>query len=211
MFGHPLTDKGSGSAQGPPGVGFKLTNTSDYDLDYKRLYCVLAPIHPTDVVNLDPLNKTIDRFKTQYNTILEGKFQEKSVRCLNAVLADIKADQFLSIREEYSKYLKNQLDSHLRKVINEKLNGIELPFTDNNLSKIIDEKLNGFAEHHLQSRMLENTLIPHSQRFEQKKCFRRLPASPSKSTTHRECPNEGLSLKSCTSQLDAIIRDANSS
>ena len=151
LFGHPLTDKTSGDARGPPGVGFKLTDTGDYDFDYKRLCCLSAPIDPTDAVNLDALNKTIDRFKTQYNTILEEKFQDKSVQSLNAVLADLKADQLYSIREEYSKVLKDQLDSHVRKFVDEKLNGKELPFTDNNLSKIIDEKLNDFVEHRLQS------------------------------------------------------------
>ena len=108
VFGQPLgktNRRGLNNSRGPPGVGFKLTETGDYDLDYKRLCRVSTPIDPTDADNLDALKKTIDRFKTQYDTILEEKFQEKSVQSLNTVLADLKADQLYSIRVEYIKNL----------------------------------------------------------------------------------------------------------
>ena len=97
------------------------------------------------------MNKTINKLRVQIDASFEKKFEVKSAQFMNTVLANIKADQLLSIREEYSKVLKNQLDSHVSKVIDEKLDGKKLPFTDNNLSKIIDEKLNDFVEHRLQS------------------------------------------------------------
>ena len=105
----------------------------------------------TDIVKVDGLNKTIDELRAQVDASFDKKFEVKSMQFMNTVLADIKADQLLSIREEYSKVLKDQLDSHVRKFVDEKLNGKELPFTDNNLSKIIDGKLNDFVEHRLQS------------------------------------------------------------
>ena len=110
VFGQPLSDKHSAAARGPPGVGFNLTENGDYDLKYKRLCFVSAPMDKTDSDNLDTLNKSIDLLKTQYESVLEKKFQEKSTYFLNTVLADIRADQLLSVREEYIKTFKNQLD-----------------------------------------------------------------------------------------------------
>lgn len=86
--------------RGPPGVGFNVTESGDYDIDKKRLTNVAAPLHDTDATNrvyveklftslnnavkattYDPLNVKLQTLQSDLGTIrksiatLEKNFQ----------------------------------------------------------------------------------------------------------------------------------------
>ena len=57
VFGRRLS-RAAGS-RGPPGIGYKLTNNGQFDLENKRL-CNVAPANElNDVVNLDTLQRIV--------------------------------------------------------------------------------------------------------------------------------------------------------
>ena len=53
VFGRNL--KRAGGSRGPPGVGFKVTSSGQYDIDNNRLCNIAEPKHSGDSVNLDTL------------------------------------------------------------------------------------------------------------------------------------------------------------
>ena len=57
VFGRNL--KRAGGSRGPPGVGFKITSSGQYDIDKKRLCNIAEPKHSDDAVNLDTLQRIV--------------------------------------------------------------------------------------------------------------------------------------------------------
>ena len=57
VFGRNL--KRAGGSRGPPGVGFKVTSSGQYDIDNKRLCNIAESKHSGDAVNLDTLQRIV--------------------------------------------------------------------------------------------------------------------------------------------------------
>ena len=57
VFGRNL--KRAGGSRDPPGVGFKVTSSGQYDIDNKRLCNIAEPKHFSDAVNLDALQRIV--------------------------------------------------------------------------------------------------------------------------------------------------------
>lgn len=57
MFGRKLGR--SDGSRGPPGVGYKITEDGQYDVDNKRICNLAAPNQLKDAVNLDTLQRLI--------------------------------------------------------------------------------------------------------------------------------------------------------
>ena len=57
VFGRTLKNKSGFAANGPPGIGYKLTDDGDYDVDYKRLCHIAEAKEPLDAVNHTTLQK----------------------------------------------------------------------------------------------------------------------------------------------------------
>ena len=73
-FGRFIDDlKHKRGLKGPPGEGFKLTPTGDYDIDNKLLCNVASPVNYDDAVNLRTLKTTVDpclKLNSKRNTTL---------------------------------------------------------------------------------------------------------------------------------------------
>ena len=63
VFGRKLPSEGGSSSRGPPGIGFKLTEDGQYDLENKKLCNVAAPTQPNDAVNLKTLDTRLIGFR----------------------------------------------------------------------------------------------------------------------------------------------------
>ena len=58
VFGRRLNNK-TAATRGPPGIGYKLTNDGQFDLENKRI-CNVAPANElNDAVNLDTLQRIV--------------------------------------------------------------------------------------------------------------------------------------------------------
>ena len=62
VFGHSL-EKTTGN-RGPPGIGFKISDDGQFNIDKKRLCNVGSPVQPGDAVNLDTLNHKVETLKS---------------------------------------------------------------------------------------------------------------------------------------------------
>ena len=67
LFGRSLDRKSKSVCRGPPGVGYKLTGTSHYDVENKKICNLAFPLDSQDAVNFDALqmntNKTWEHFE----------------------------------------------------------------------------------------------------------------------------------------------------
>lgn len=62
-FGRLKKEKGSAPVKGPPGVGFKVSENGDYDIDNKRLIHVAEPIEDGDAANKKFIDDRLNRYK----------------------------------------------------------------------------------------------------------------------------------------------------
>lgn len=102
MFGRKLERTG-GNSRGPPGLGFKMTEDNQYDIDKKRLCNVAPPIELSDAVNLETHQRMIRveieiikrmiqaEVKTLKNLILE-KSQSIELGNLNTIVSAHRMD-----------------------------------------------------------------------------------------------------------------------
>ena len=74
LFGRSLDLKKK--TVGPPGVGYKLTLTGDYDAEKKRICNLSYPVDPNDAVNFQALELNIaasgERFTGLLNQMIES-------------------------------------------------------------------------------------------------------------------------------------------
>ena len=83
VFGRKLDSKSKVGSRGPPGVGYRLTPTGDYDIEKRRICNLSYPVDPNDAVNLQTLELNIaasgDRFTELFNSVIETakKLQER--------------------------------------------------------------------------------------------------------------------------------------
>lgn len=71
------------SSRGPPGIGFKLDEKNNYDMDNKKLVNVATPENPQDVVNKSYLEEIIINYNgsdISENKVLEMKAEIASLR-----------------------------------------------------------------------------------------------------------------------------------
>ena len=93
MFGRKLDGKsGSTLPRGPPGIGYKLTDEGNYDVEYKRLCNIGKPIDPSDAVNLNAVQ-----------SLIEEKFKELSDRSTDLIkkLFEHLEERVLKIEQVY--------------------------------------------------------------------------------------------------------------
>lgn len=60
------------SIRGPPGIGFKINNEGQFDIENKRISNLAPPIQPGDAVNLHSLHQIIQEEKKQ----IKKEFEE---------------------------------------------------------------------------------------------------------------------------------------
>ena len=89
VFGHSL-EKTTGN-RGPPGIGFKITDDGQFNIDNKRLCNVGSPIQPNDAVNLNILNEKIETLKS---------------------LIDEKVESLKSLIDEKNKFIQDLVEAY---------------------------------------------------------------------------------------------------
>ena len=107
VFGRKLDSKSKAGSRGPPGVGFKLTVTGDYDVEKRRICNLSSPVDPNDAVNFQALELNIaasgERFTELLNSItetakkLEGRI-EKLEKTVNKI-KKLKRKPIISFRD----------------------------------------------------------------------------------------------------------------
>lgn len=79
VFGRPFKSD-TKVLKGPPGSGFLLTESGDYDIQTKKLSNVGAAVNKNDAVNLNLLKSYIEtvtqEMKNNYSTLLDEKLQD---------------------------------------------------------------------------------------------------------------------------------------
>lgn len=106
VFGRSLPDTVNRDLlKGPPGIGFSLNETGDYDIEKKRLCNVANAIEKNDAVNLSILERKIEQTEKTIQDFKQGitKFRENLKRILE--------DFSISIEEN-----KNNIN-HLENII----------------------------------------------------------------------------------------------
>ena len=83
VFGHSL-DKTREVLPGPPGVGFKLTEDGDFDIENRRLCNVASSVNLTDTVNLRDLELIKKDIKKDLKKLMDALFflQKKFVEIM---------------------------------------------------------------------------------------------------------------------------------
>ena len=95
VFGRRLDSKSKVGGRGPPGVGYKLTMSGDYDIEKRRICNLSSPIDPNDAVNFQALELNIaasgERFTELLNSITEAvKKREERIEKLEKTVDEIK-------------------------------------------------------------------------------------------------------------------------
>ena len=161
-FGHSnsISSANSIAKRGLPGVGFKLTNTGDFDISNKRLKFVSDPEDDGDAINrnyfynsIKPVRISVEEIKTH-----QKQMETESIKPLQQSLASIitKQQQILEPENQKTQLKLNGLRTDLNNLKTEtskiqlKLNGLRTDI--NNLNgkiikitepgKYIEEKLN---------------------------------------------------------------------
>lgn len=79
-------------ARGPPGIGFKLTDDGQYDMEMKKLRNVGEPQKPNDAANQEYVRKQVHIIRTQLTEIINkdllAKLHEFEIK-LEGRLSDI--------------------------------------------------------------------------------------------------------------------------
>lgn len=107
MFGRSLVMKKEGFLKGPPGIGFSLTDSGDFNIDSKRLCNVGKSIDGEDAVNLNVLlehRKSIEIAIESYQEFVKNKLDEEFKK--------------VHARIEYIDAKLMTSDEHLLKVMN---------------------------------------------------------------------------------------------
>ena len=145
VFGRPLKKEGkSCENRGIPGIGFKLTENNDYDMNYKRLCNVSPALEPTDAVNLQTLNKVLQH---EVSKSIDQKLQEFSDTTLE-----------IKLRLKYRQYITKILQDEISNLIDQKLNEFS--------EKTLDKKLNSTYIEYINKAIRAFTI---SQAFKNKK------------------------------------------
>lgn len=90
VFGRHLKKKDQGASRGPPGVGFNLTSTGDYDIRSKKLCNVADATNQSDAVNLKTLEAKIDAITEKYNQSISSLL--KSIGALTTDINENRED-----------------------------------------------------------------------------------------------------------------------
>jgi hypothetical protein len=107
MFGRSLVMKKEGFLKGPPGIGFSLTDSGDFNIDNKRLCNVGKSVNGEDAVNLNVLlehRKSIEIVIESYKEFVKNKLDEEFKK--------------VHARIEYIDAKLMTSDEHLLKVMN---------------------------------------------------------------------------------------------
>jgi len=68
-FGRQKFSEKGRAVRGPPGIGFKLNDQGQYDLEGKSLTNVASPINPKDAANQEYVDKIMREFSAKINVI----------------------------------------------------------------------------------------------------------------------------------------------
>lgn len=134
---HQQLRGGLENSRGPPGIGFKLTDAGDFNLENKRLINVGVPVDEADATNKIYVDYAI---KTNADNI-EGV--QNTLRN-----ASLKLDE---IEKSYDKYsnkltsLKNNLNTHTKNVNQTVIN--EIKATQTGLDIKVDDLTKSLEEH----------------------------------------------------------------
>ena len=93
--------------QGPPGIGFVLTDDGNFDLEHHKLCNVASAVDLTDAVNLKNLNVLEEKLKESLSN-LEEKFQSE-LNSLKTLITDKTVyvkDYYFSNKESTDKNIK---------------------------------------------------------------------------------------------------------
>lgn len=89
VFGRNLKRE-EGASRGPPGIGYKMTATGQYDIEKKRLCNVADPQDSNDAVNLATLQRTseadIEKFSKSISDL------RANLKYLNESLKEFRAE-----------------------------------------------------------------------------------------------------------------------
>lgn len=84
--------------RGPPGVGFSVTASGDFDIENKRLCNVAEAQNDSDATNLAQVNK------------LDTELLNKILKTITGMKADLKQEIIDSLKKEIKESLKGELD-----------------------------------------------------------------------------------------------------
>lgn len=97
VFGRKLG--GAESNRGPPGVGYKITEDNQYDLENKRLTNVGTAINPDDAVNLKTVRNILKaELEKVHDTLSKLKTNMKK---LDRVVKDRRKEPDMELMEVY--------------------------------------------------------------------------------------------------------------
>lgn len=77
---------------GPPGIGFKYTNSGQFDLENKRLCNVGDAIKPTDAINLNSLKIYVANENKKFQDHLFSNIDKIISNCLQKYKIKIKSE-----------------------------------------------------------------------------------------------------------------------
>lgn len=121
VFGRVLNRESS--VRGPPGIGFKLTETGDYDIENKLLCNIADPKEFNDAVNLRTL---LDRLMATYTSINTVDSELKSmINYLKEHISKLEV-KIIQIQEKVNKnstIIKN-INSEITEEIGPRISGI---------------------------------------------------------------------------------------
>lgn len=122
VFGRNLK-RGGESNRGPPGIGYKFTLDSQYDIENKRLCNVANPKNSHDAVNLKTVHATQEEMQKMMN-VVSLQFSN-DLKSINDVTSQHKSDiEMISILCDEFKKSRESISTNVEK-INEKLNRLD--------------------------------------------------------------------------------------
>lgn len=111
-----------GGKKGDPGIGFKLTNTGDYNIENKRLTNVKSPVEPTDAATKQFLDAQLDDFVEVVSEMVLSNI--KSYCQSNTLIFDEAGYNAKGKRIINVNYPENDNDVVVKKFLTSKLNDV---------------------------------------------------------------------------------------
>ena len=114
IFGRSSINKKEIILKGPPGIGFSLTDSGDFDIQNKRLCNVSDPINNQDAVNLNVFSAhkkfiEVEQKKFQENILI--KITELSDK-INEFKIEIKKQLHEDIDNRYENLIKDLIEEY---------------------------------------------------------------------------------------------------
>ena len=121
IFGRSSTTNRKIILRGPPGIGFSLTDSGNFDIQHKRLCNVSEPVDSKDAVNLEKFLEYKEAVDTELRKTNE-KIDEKIDEVANDVMNSVDLEKFLDYKEEVDiefKKTNEKIDVKINKITND--------------------------------------------------------------------------------------------